>query len=267
MVIQAERWYDAIFQRHSRRQFNNEALPDDTVEHLIRLQEKLNGHLPGARIVFKNQDPNIIFSGLIGSYGKIKDAPTYAAFIGDMRDPNVQEKVGYLGECFILEATAMGLATCWVGGFFKPDAVAEQIQIHPNEKILSVTPLGFTASSYSFTEKMMSGAAGSKKRKTLDELCIPSGQEEWAVWVKPTLEAARVSPSAVNRQPWRFAVEDKSIKVSVDSARGIADISKLSKRLDAGIAMAHIEIAALKHGVKGDWEYLQSPDVARFKVR
>ncbi|KUO59476.1 MAG: nitroreductase [Gracilibacter sp. BRH_c7a] len=265
MNIPAERWYQAVFQRHSRRQFNKKALPENIVNDLLLIQEELNGHLPGSRIVFKNQDPDAIFSGAIGSYGKIKDAPTYAAFIGDMRDPNVQEKVGYLGECFILEATAMGLATCWVGGFFRPEIVAEQIKIESYEKVLSVTPVGFTDSSYSLTEKMMSGMVGSKKRKPLTELYV--SEAEYPVWVQSALEAGRLAPSAVNRQPWRFFIENNSIKVTTDAEKGIADKSNISKRLDCGIAMAHIEIAALKNGVIGQWQYLLNPDVAIFKAK
>lgn len=265
MNIPAEKWYQAISQRHSRRQFNNKPLTEETVNNLLIVQEKLNAHLPGARIVFKNQDPDTVFSGIIGSYGKIKNAPTYAVFIGDMRDPNVQEKVGYLGECFILEATTMGLATCWVGGFFSPKTVAQQVKIETYEKVLAVTPVGFVDNGYSFTEKMMSGMVGSKKRKPLNELCLTDEQTDWPEWVKPALEAARLAPSAVNRQPWRFSVDNNSIIISQDSEKGIAEKSNISKRLDCGIAMAHIEIAALKNGVKGEWQYLDHPNIAIFK--
>ena len=265
MNIPAERWHQAIFQRHSRRQFNNKPLPEEITNNLIKVQEELTAHLPGARIVFVNQDPDAIFSGIIGSYGKIKKAPTYAVFIGDMRDSNIQEKVGYLGECFILEATAIGLGTCWVGGFFRPEVVAQQVKIETYEKVLSVTPVGFADASYSFTEKMMSGMVGSKKRKPLNELCLTEDQTGWPIWVKSALEAARLAPSAVNRQPWRFSVENNMITVSEDSENGTADKSNISKRLDCGIAMAHIQIAALKNGINGEWQYLDHPNIATFK--
>jgi len=84
-----------------------------------------------------------VFKGAIGSYGKIKGAPAYVAFIGKLEDPNIQEKVGYIGECLILEATSMGLATCWVGGFFRPDVVSKHITIRQNERVLAVSPLGY----------------------------------------------------------------------------------------------------------------------------
>ena len=77
------------------------------------------------------------------------------------------------------------------------------------------------------------------------------------------MEAARLAPSAVNRQPWRFYMEPNGITVSVDSSLVEWGISK---RLDCGIAMLHIEVAALDCGVKGKWELLGAPQVARFTV-
>ncbi len=40
----------------------------------------------------------------------------------------------------------------------------------------------------------------------------------------------------------------------------------MAKRLDCGIAMLHIELGALSKGVKGRWELLKQPQVARFVV-
>ena len=38
------------------------------------------------------------------------------------------------------------------------------------------------------------------------------------------------------------------------------------KRLDCGVAMLHIEVAALDCGVRGRWEFLKAPKVARFTI-
>ncbi|OIQ58601.1 hypothetical protein MOTE_17890 [Moorella thermoacetica] len=80
-------------------------------------------------------------------------------------------------------------------------------------------------------------------------------------WVQVALEAARLAPSAVNRQPWRFTVAGDSITVAVDN---LQDTFNLPKRLDCGIAMLHIEVAALYYGVRGRWQFLDAPQVARF---
>lgn len=256
-----DKWYEAIFKRRSRRQFEKKPLTTSELAYLKDFSADLNKHFTGVRVEIVNQDPDYVFKGAVGSYGKIKDAPAYAAFIGDREDINVQEKIGYIGECLILEATSMGLATCWVGGFFSPKAVKEQIAIGANEEVLSITPLGYAPQIYTFEEKLMAGFATEHKRKDLHSLCIEDYNEAWPQWVKSALKVGRLAPSAVNRQPWRFSVETNSIKVSVDTAK---DSYNISKRLDCGIVMLHLEVGAKKEGISGRWHYQNQPGVAIF---
>jgi len=261
MQIPADRWLEAIHKRHSRRQYNSQNLPPETLAHLQSFTQQLNEQLRGARVAFVNENPDEVFKGLVGSYGKVKGSPAYAAFIGDTTDPNFQEKMGYLGEAFILEATALDLGTCWVGGAFRLETIQQHTKVEAQETVLAVTPVGFKSEQYSFMEKTMTRMARSKARKSLDELIESEKEKERPQWMNVALEAARISPSAINRQPWRFIVEDNGIKVKVDQEKNSI---KISKRLDCGIAMLHLEVGALASGVKGQWEYLESPDVARF---
>ena len=88
--------------------------------------------------------------------------------------------------------------------------------------------------------------------------------EEKAVILEATaLEAAKLAPSAVNRQPWRFKIGDKKITIELDSKE---KNEKRSKNLDCGIAMLHLELGALKAGISGSWQYLKGKEVARFVV-
>ncbi|MFZ5943123.1 MAG: nitroreductase family protein [Bacillota bacterium] len=263
MQIPVERWHEAIAKRRSRRQFFGQSLTREHLYHLKEFITEINSTSQGYRAALVLDSPEDVFKGGIGSYGKIKDAPAYIAFVGDMTNPNVQELTGYFGEAVILEATALGLATCWVGGFFKPGVVSKEIVIAGDEKVLAVTPVGYARKEYTFEEKIMSGFAVSHKRKELQNLVSGDEPSGWSLWIKKGLEAARLAPSAVNRQPWRFHVENSGVRLYLDKPQ---DTYKISKRLDCGIAMLHFEIGALHAGTKGSWEYLPSPDVARFKL-
>jgi hypothetical protein len=106
----------------------------------------------------------------------------------------------------------------------------------------------------------MSGFARSRKRKPLSDLVTGLSENQRPSWVKDALEAARLAPSANNRQPWRFDIQANSITVS---ASGSLDFG-ISYRLDCGIAMLHLEVAALKNQIHGRWEFLPAPQVARF---
>ena len=77
-------------------------------------------------------------------------------------------------------------------------------------------------------------------------------ESEWPEWIKLALEAARFAPSRFNKQPWRFHVEKESIAVAVN--RGSIEIEAVTpERLClCGIAMLHIESAALHCGMSGN---------------
>ncbi|MFC1991692.1 nitroreductase family protein [Chloroflexota bacterium] len=95
--------------RRSRRQFDaNRHLEP---EKLLKLETVCNQFLPfpGARSCLVTNPIKDVFKGIIGSYGKVKDAPAFIAFIGNMDRATVQEEVGYTGEGVILEATALDL--------------------------------------------------------------------------------------------------------------------------------------------------------------
>ncbi len=261
MDIPFSRWHSAIKKRRSRRHFD----PHRPIEPdiLAKLDTLCNQFTPfpntRSRLVTKSVDN--VFKGIIGRYGKIKGAPAFIAFIGDMNSPFVQEEVGYTGEGIILEATALGLNTCWVGGFFRPESVASLIEIGSKERVLAVTPVGYARKFESLEEKLMTGFGRTHKRLSISKLVNGMEIVKWPEWARASLEAARLAPSAVNRQPWGFNVEANGITVFV---RTSGPEFNVSKRLDCGIAMLHIEVAALSSGVKGDWKLLEAPGVGRF---
>jgi len=260
MEIPFSRWYAAIAVRRSRRRFDPRPMETALAERLNSMCREFRP-FPGARAVLVNGCPEKIFRGAVGGYGSIKGAPAFIAFIGDTGDPHINEKVGYTGEGVILEATALGLATCWVGAFFRPELAASLTGASKKEKVLAVTPVGRAAEGYTLEERIMAGFGRNHRRRPLAEMASGLKENNRPHWMKAALEAARLAPSAVNRQPWQFELDGGGITVSVDSLK---DSYSISRRLDCGIAMLHLEVAALDCGAPGSWRLLESPRVARF---
>jgi nitroreductase len=264
MDIPFSTWHPAIEKRRSRRRFNpNLPLAPETLAALEKVCDQF-APFPSARLRLVTESVERVFKGIIGSYGKVKGAPAFIAFIGNMDDPFVQEEVGYTGEGIILEATALGLNTCWVAGFFRPEIVASLIEVSNTERVLAVTPVGYALETESWEEKLMNRFGRSHNRLPLSKLVRGLPKEKWLDWVSVSLEAARLAPSAANRQPWGFDVKDDGITVFV---RTRGPEFNVSKRLDCGIAMLHLEVAAVDSGCKGEWEFLPSPQLAKFKIR
>ena len=263
MDVPYSRWYTAIMQRRSRRQFDpKKSIPDSILKSLQTVCTEFKPFSP-ARAELITERCDEVFKGAIGAYGKVKCARAFIAFIGDLTDDHVQEKVGYTGEGIILEATALNLATCWVGGFFRPEIVNSIVKMGKNEKVLAVTPVGYASENESLEEKIMTGFGRSHMRKPLSSLVSGLAEDKWPDWIRKSIEAARQAPSAVNRQPWGFYVEPDAITVAV---RTVGPEFNVSKRLDCGIAMIHIQVASVNSGISGKWEFLDSPAVAKFSI-
>jgi hypothetical protein len=212
---------------------------------------------------FIDEPPDDIFANALGFYGNIKDAPAFLAFIGNTSDPNVQEKMGYTGEAAVLEATSLGLGTCWVALTYNARAVKSLVRLDKEEKMICVSPVGYSTEQWSFEEKVLSGFGANHQRKPLLSMAGGLPESSWPGWARSAVEAARLAPSAINRQPWGFRIEERSITVYVKD-RGLE--FNVARRLDCGIAMLHVELGALSHGVSGRWELLKQPQVARFQI-
>lgn len=257
-----DRWLEAARARHSRRSFDGTPLAPEVV---AALQEAVARWRPSgsARITVLPEAPEDIFRGIVGGYGRIAGAPSALVMIGNSKGPVAQASVGFAGEAIVLEATALGVGTCWVGGMFDGGAVSRTIELAEGESVLAVSPLGTPLQKVTTTERVVYGMRKPKPRKPVTEIAPRMEGGDWPTWTRPGVEAARIAPSAHNRQPWRFRPEAGSVVVSFDGP----DTPMVSKRLDCGIAMLHFEIAVRAAGVAGSWALLEHrSDVARFSL-
>ena len=250
--------YAAVFRRHSVRTFTGEELrPED----LASLQAACAAPLPAApgtrlRLVTEG-------AGRILPRPVFKGVPAFLAVIGKPIAPRPGVAAGYRGEYAVLAATALGLGTCWVSGTYRRAEAIRLAGLEEEETLHAVIAVGYGAEEPRLVERVFKAAAGSGVRRALEELIDPAGlpPAEIPGWTRTALEAARLAPSARNRQPWRFLVEKEAIAVMVDSSRP----SPLSKELDYGIAMLHLELGAAVAGVDGEWEWRKGQEVARFR--
>lgn len=261
IATHAERWFGVVSSRRSRRRYDGTAPTSDQLDALDGLVDSLRPVADARAVVLREVDPRL-FTGLIGGYGRITGAPCALAIIASRTGGRAAERhAGHLGEAAILEATALGLDTCWVGGFFDPDIAAAAVHLSGGEQVVAVSPLGHAIAQLDAMERSMRKMARSHQRKPLAEIA-PGIDDSWPAWARAAVECARLAPSAMNRQPWRFRYEDGDLVIARDSR---TELPRVSKALDCGIATLHAEIAAFVHGRAGSWIDLDDPlDIARF---
>lgn len=252
----ATRWLAAIPERRSRRRFDGRSLTPEQVAALTQACREFRPW-PAARVELINEAPTDVMTGLIGGYGRFPGAAAYLAFIGGSDAAVTSAQIGYTGEAMVLEATALGVGSCWVGGLFRRSAVAARLALGGDERLAAVAPLGHALTDPTALDLLIRGAVQPQRRKPLT--AIYSG-ELMTTWLLPALEAARLAPSAVNRQPWLFRLAGQSVTCEVQG--GVPQFA----HLDCGIAMLHFELGARQAGVIGHWEWLTGKEVGRFVV-
>ena len=144
----------------------------------------------------------------LGTYGTIRGAGLY--LIGAVKDiAGSQVDLGYCLEKVVLEATALGLGSCWLGGTFRRSRFARRIELADDELLPVVIPLGCPAESEKLWDRLIRSGSRSSRRKPWCELFFTEDgrtplSEKDAGSYRNALEAVRLAPSALNRQPWRI---------------------------------------------------------------
>jgi nitroreductase len=270
-------WYEMIGRRISRRQYDGRPVPEELREQLEVFCDGASapaggpgsphvqpGEVPApARVGLVDDPARRLFKGLIGGYGKVAGTDLAAVFVGRATaggeaPEEVQQAVGYLGEALILEATRLGLGTCWIAGSFDKANAARLADLGPGEVVVAITPLGYAAERQSGGERTVRKLVKASARLSVEKLAPGILDGGWPAWAVAAVQAVRLAPSGANRQPWRFRLDGETLIM----AR--ADKLYWTAPIDFGVARLHVELGALHEGVTGSWTQLLEPDVARF---
>jgi nitroreductase len=244
-----------IHQRISTRTYSEQVPGEDVLEALIDYARGLEGPFGHrARFAWVSLPTEAGEAHALGTYGMIRGAKTY--LVGVLkRDPRAAEDYGYLFEKVLLKATALGLATCWLGGTFDRTAFSSRVDLAEGEFIPAISPVGFASAKARIKDALVITTLGARGRKPLKDLVWG----EPGVWAQG-FEAVRLGPSASNKQPWRMAADPQERRVHfyLEPTAGYNDVSVGRvgfpiQTLDLGIAWSHFELALADQGISGRW--------------
>lgn len=210
-------WIEVMKQRHSVRQYTDQKIPMEIQEKLNAEVERLNTE-SGLHMQLFFDEP-VCFDSRMAHYGKFTNVKNYLSIVGK-KEPKLEEKTGYYGEKVVLLAQSLGINSCWVGMTHgKSDAI-----VNKDEKQVIVVSLGYGENQ---------GVA--HKSKPMDKLCSVTG--DVPTWFHTGMEAAMLSPTAVNQQKFLISYDGKKLSAKVNG-RGFFS------KVDLGIVKCDFELAS-----------------------
>ncbi|MDR3293834.1 MAG: hypothetical protein LBT20_07030 [Clostridiales bacterium] len=140
------------------------------------------------------------------------------------------ENVGFVGELLSLYLHTIGVGTCW-WGMKKPDRTYR------------------TEDGLSFCISMSAGIPTGSLTRTPDGF-KRNAVTEIANESDGLIEAVRVAPSAMNNQPWKIEKKGNAYHFYIKKPKNLLERFFLAemRKIDTGIAMAHLYVAALADG-------------------
>lgn len=245
MIIDTAQLVQAMPRRHSTRCFAGQVIEASLLNALLQPADLRTLGLVDCRSVLLCDAAGFdaVFTGIVGSYGKICGATAVLALLAPADSGSRgQLEAGYLGEQYVLRATHLGLASCWVGGTFNFKSLTKRFALSPDEAVVSVIALGFAGASHDSVGRLLHAVV---RRKTLAQIATPA-LLQGPPWLRASLEAVRIAPSAVNLQPWHFSGTKEQVVLKPTRKAGFTHI-------DLGIAMLHFALAAEHAGQTGTW--------------
>lgn len=266
--------FETIRQRRSVRTFEKKKIDNSVLEELKEYAKQIeNPWNIEVRYVFMDAEECGLSSPVLSG------EPMYIAALVDKTD-HAEEAAGYAFEKLMLKAVSMGLGTVWIGGTMKRELFETACGKTDHERMPCITPLGIPA-KMSFKEKMMRKGVGADTRMKSEKLFFAEDMDHPlkadSMDIHDALEAVRLAPSAVNKQPWRIILKDGLYHFYEKHAKGyISDAVGDMQRIDMGIAVAHFDLVLNERGlqtelvisdpgipVDEDMEYIASVKVSR----
>lgn len=227
---------EAIERRVSRRAYRPEPLEPEQVQALELLARQCSRDAElNIRLV---QDDPAAFRSLRRSYGMFSGVRHYFAMAGSSADLCLNEKVGYYGEKLVLEATKLGLGTCWVGGTFDRKRCA--VQPAAGEELVCLIVTGKPATGEAAGKERLVYRLAHRSTKPVEQMYEAASQPP--EWFLEGMWAVQKAPSALNRQPVRFTWANGEATAQVPDYA-------THQSIDLGIAKLHFELAA----ERGQW--------------
>lgn len=216
--------YDAIFVRKSTRNFLMEEVDSKLLDNLIHFTKHVSYLEEEYQVSFKIVKN--VNGGNEAVSGMLVKAPYYLLIASQEKEGHLYN-AGYVLEQIVLYLTTKGLGTCILG-------LTKQKRNHIVEMEYPV------AAILAFGKTKESIYRDQKKAKRMSEEQLCSVKSDLPGSIRGILKAARLAPSSMNNQPWRFVVYENRLHVFAHKDLLVSRLLRDTRSIDIGIVLAHI---------------------------
>ena len=206
---------------------------------------------------------------VLGGYRRFYTPPhSLAPYM--LSEEHVLEDLGYRTEQIVVRLAALGIGSCYIGVLRREDKVRASLGLPRGARIAAFLVFGRPATALcgrTFNMLMRRGLGGHRRlpvqriffQDSFDNPAAPPAE------ISPLIEAARVAPSGVDVQPWRFLWREARLFLFVTKSNPKYTMagSQQYRLHDGGICMANVTLAMEALGMEGRWVMYQGtePDI------
>ena len=248
-----------ILSRKSVRDYKKTTLKETHIKEIKDYVNKAKKLVDGIAIEVHIMGNEVFekLNGKAGYKGFMLEAPNYAILLSEKKDNHIKN-AGYVGEQIVLKALELQIGSCWVS-FDNSDIIKNSLDINSDKEVVAIIALGYDENKTKIINIPKFGQNKSKTevKKVADNTSERLGVEDivylkaWGnnakaddLYNRALLDAfhyARLAPSTLNRQPWRFILDDEIVVLAV---RDDEHTGTYEEEIDAGIVMLYFEAIA-----------------------
>lgn len=243
--------------RKSTRAYKDDQVSKKDIEALLlyfRNSKRLISDIELEPILFnEGQEVFEKLNGIAGYNGRMIQAPSYMVVLSDTKGGYI-ENTGFAVENMMLKAEELGIDTCWIS-FPDSSTIKDALAIKSDTEVTAIFALGYGIEQKKVLHVVDTGDNYSKANMSVveDNTSFRHAVEDLVYhkkWGNPigygelemrglgdTFTYARLAPSTLNSQPWKFILDDSTLVLTIKDG---AHISEREEQTDAGIIMLYI---------------------------
>jgi len=256
--------YSAIITRRSIRKYIHQPLSREDWEWVNKVIEKIKPlvnsnqfHISTVETISDDGSLN-----LLGIYGRLINPPYYLVPLIS-GNKFLLTDLGFRMQQIAVRLWLKGIGTCFIGCLSRESEILGSLMQSGNARIGAFLVFGYPSGGIGFQTLLSipNWLNGKNHRQPFQKIFY---QDSWENPAYPPsdiidlMQAARMAPSAVNAQPWRFVLKGREIYVYIvrNYFKYLFPSNENYCFYDGGICLANMDMTLSALNLKGSWQML-----------